>query len=1198
MDTKKVTIGVLTGWDLYEGTLDTFLQPVLQGIRAAAHQKNLNLLIGCNMSRPEETEGAWPIVAPNVDFLPVGPWNTDGLIAVLPFVETWQSRYFEDLLQDAFPVVFAGTGQSGLSVAVDNRDGIYQALDHLAAHGHERIAFIAGRPERMHGDSGERYRAYQTGLERLDFPFNPDLIAYGSHGYEAGQRAMTEILDRGVPFTAVLASNDASAGGAIEALRRAGLRVPHDVAVIGFDDRLQAQAQAPPLTTVHHPTFELGYQAVNLLHDKIRGDVENDQTVRVPARLVIRESCGCTSSMITSLNPTPMPACTVRDHVAGDPATKMAQAVRNETQHLSFEAIKTLCKDLQTAWEVALDDGHGDRFIRAIHRTLDQVLAQNGNASAWQSAITFLREEYAEASESKPSRRRGRKDNVETIYHQARIAISKAAQVQNARRRLYQAEQAEELGQMTANLFGAQDEAEIYAKLEESLPISGIEEMAIVFYESGADESVGWSSVPWRSRGQKAQRFATRTFPPEAWYEDGEAYQLALTPMVVRDDLRGFCAFRSEDLEPLASITRQLTSALREVLLYRDAIKGQRLAEEANRLKSRFLSMVSHELRTPINLITGLSDLLLKQGDEAVSKRVSAQREDIEHIYTTAQHLDSLIRDVLDLASSEINQLTLSREPLDMAEILNAVSPIGRQLTREKDLTWHADIPDQLPLVIGDRARLRQVVLNLINNAVKFTERGEVALTARHTGDSVTVTVRDTGLGIPLDEQDVIFDEFRQSERTTSRGCAGMGLGLAICKRLVEDHGGEIGVTSPGLEGTGSTFYFSIPIAEDIPSSKREGSDAAGTQRLVVLLKDQEATPDLQRRLSKHDVRVDLYPIDRTDRWLSRLLASPPDVILLDQHVTAEQGWEIINVLKGNPVTKTVPLLFFSLDQNSQQGSLLNVDYMTKPMGTTELLEALARQGLMQEADVADKQILIVDDDPDVLDMHTSVVTSQAPRYNVLQARSGEDALEIIRRERPDLILLDLMMPGMDGFDVLAAMRDEKMDLQTPVIVLTSKSLTEEDMRRLNQGMASVLSKGIFSAEETLAHIEAALKHTLQPESEGYRIVLQAIAYVHAHYNESLTRDDIASHISVSNRHLNRCFKQELGITPMSYLNRYRIKEAKRLLTTTQRNITDIGLEVGFSSGGYFTRVFKQEVGVAPSEYKRRIQEETETIVK
>jgi YesN/AraC family two-component response regulator len=318
----------------------------------------------------------------------------------------------------------------------------------------------------------------------------------------------------------------------------------------------------------------------------------------------------------------------------------------------------------------------------------------------------------------------------------------------------------------------------------------------------------------------------------------------------------------------------------------------------------------------------------------------------------------------------------------------------------------------------------------------------------------------------------------------------------------------------------------------------------------------------------------------------------------LDQHVTAEQGWEIINVLKGNPVTKTVPLLFFSLDQNSQQGSLLNVDYMTKPMGTTELLEALARQGLMQEADVADKQILIVDDDPDVLDMHTSVVTSQAPRYNVLQARSGEDALEIIRRERPDLILLDLMMPGMDGFDVLAAMRDEKMDLQTPVIVLTSKSLTEEDMRRLNQGMASVLSKGIFSAEETLAHIEAALKHTLQPESEGYRIVLQAIAYVHAHYNESLTRDDIASHISVSNRHLNRCFKQELGITPMSYLNRYRIKEAKRLLTTTQRNITDIGLEVGFSSGGYFTRVFKQEVGVAPSEYKRRIQEETETIVK
>jgi signal transduction histidine kinase/DNA-binding response OmpR family regulator len=1139
------------------------------------------------MSRQEETEGAWPIVAPNVDFLPVGPWNTDGLIAVLPFVQPWQSRYFEQLLADDFPVVFAGTGQAGPSVTVDNRGGIMQALAHLVSHGHQHIAFIAGRPERMHGDSVERYRAYEAALKRFDLPFNPDLVAYGEHQYESGRRAMADILDRGAPFTAVLASNDAAASGAMETLRQADVRVPQDVAVIGFDDRLQAQAQIPPLTTVHHPAFELGYQALNLLTDYVKGHVTGNRTLTVPTRLVIRESCGCTPGAITHRNPDQAPVCTLLDdeeNLATPTAAKMARAVRNETQNLSFEAITELCEGLHTAWQAMLDDGNANRFIQTVYRTLHHVLTEGANPSAWQNAITVLREDYAPSPRDRSEDEQA--NDVEAACHQARIAISKAAQVQNTRWRLYQTEQAEEVGQMTASLFGAKDESEIYARLEASLPISGIEAMAIVLYEPEADDPVAWSQTPWSSR-QASQRFPTRTFPPQTWYENDEAFQLALVPMVVRDDLRGFCAFRSEDLEPLAAITRQLTAALREVWLYRQALEGRRLAEEANRLKSRFLSMVSHELRTPINLITGLSDLLLKEGEDETSERISAQREDIKRIYTTGQHLDSLIRDVLDLASSEVNQLKLTREPLDMTDVLETIGAIGKRLTAEQGLAWHADIPEDLPLVFGDRARLRQVVLNLLNNAVKFTDRGEVALTARHSDAGVTVTLRDTGLGIPQDEQDVIFDEFRQSERTTARGCSGMGLGLAICKRIVEAHGGQIGVTSPGTEGAGSTFFFSIPILEETRQLEDEGIPLS-TQRICVLLKDVARAPRLQRRLRQHGVRMDLSFIEPTDDWLRQIIASPPDTIMLDQQVTSEQGWDIIKVLKGNPATKAIPLLFFSLDQEMEQGALLSLDYMTKPMGTTELSQALERQGLMPHTGEAETTILIVDDDPQVLDMHAGVVTSQAPNYRVLRARSGRKALDIIRRERPDLILLDLMMPGLDGFGVLSAMRDEKMDLQTPVIVLTSKSLTQEDMKRLNQGMASVLSKGVFSAEETMAHIEAALAHTLKLDSEAHRIVLQATAYIHKHYGDSLNRDDIATSINVSNRHLNRCFKETLGITPITYLNRYRIKEAKHLLETTQQSITNIGLQVGFSSGGYFTRVFKQETGVAPSTYKQR----------
>ena len=285
--------------------------------------------------------------------------------------------------------------------------------------------------------------------------------------------------------------------------------------------------------------------------------------------------------------------------------------------------------------------------------------------------------------------------------------------------------------------------------------------------------------------------------------------------------MSGFVAFDTGNLELCADIVRQLTAALRGVWLYREAVEarrsaeeGRRLAEEANRLKSRFLSVVSHELRTPLNLICGLSDMLLREGEQVGPLECRVSRKDVERIYVGAQHLDSLIRDVLDLARSDMGQLKLVCEPLDLTEVLQAVSAIGEQLARDKELAWQAEIPESLPRVWGDRTRLRQVALNLVNNAVKFTARGEIALTAIVEDGNVIVAVCDTGLGIPVEEHRVIFDEFRQSERTTVRGYGGLGLGLAICKRLVEMHGGEIGVYSSGEEGGGSTFYLSLPVME------------------------------------------------------------------------------------------------------------------------------------------------------------------------------------------------------------------------------------------------------------------------------------------------------------------------------------------------------------------------------------------------
>ena len=381
-------------------------------------------------------------------------------------------------------------------------------------------------------------------------------------------------------------------------------------------------------------------------------------------------------------------------------------------------------------------------------------------------------------------------------------------------------------------------------------------------------------------------------------------------------------AFGASNLDPCADIVRQLGAALRGVRLYREAVEARQLAEEANRLKSRFLSVVSHELRTPLNLITGLSKIVLDehemQDENAEAGAQEILKKDLQRIFISAQHLDGLIRDVLDLARSDMGQLRLVREPFDMATVLEAVAVIGEQLACDKGLTWRMEIAKPLPRVWGDRTRLRQVLLNLVNNAVKFTSQGEVGLTARVREGRILVSVKDTGLGIPLHEQSVIFDEFRQSERTTARGYGGLGLGLAICRKLVELHGGEIGVCSSGKEWEGSEFFFSLPVIEAQPEVIERGTSPSGTQSVLLLVKDATSGNFLQTDLMGRGYEVELRVIEEESDWLASLLLAVPDIVVLDLGLASERGWEILKLIKENPATKDIPVLFYALSGRYQ----------------------------------------------------------------------------------------------------------------------------------------------------------------------------------------------------------------------------------------------------------------------------------------
>jgi YesN/AraC family two-component response regulator len=263
---------------------------------------------------------------------------------------------------------------------------------------------------------------------------------------------------------------------------------------------------------------------------------------------------------------------------------------------------------------------------------------------------------------------------------------------------------------------------------------------------------------------------------------------------------------------------------------------------------------------------------------------------------------------------------------------------------------------------------------------------------------------------------------------------------------------------------------------------------------------------------------------------------------------------------------------------------VLELDYVTKPIGLAELTRVLDQHGLIDETA---KTILIVDDDPNTVEMHARLIQSHGTTSRVLKARTGREALSILEHDHADLILLDLMMPELDGFGVLTALREREATRDIPVIVVTGQALIESDMARLNRGVATVLSKGLFSVEETLAHIEAALERKRKLGLEAQRLVRQAMAFMHEHYAEPISREDMARHVGLSDDYLTTCFRKELGMTPVAYLTRYRINHARQLLSDTNQPITEIALAVGFSDSGYFSRVFRREVGVSPEAYRR-----------
>jgi PAS domain S-box-containing protein len=499
-------------------------------------------------------------------------------------------------------------------------------------------------------------------------------------------------------------------------------------------------------------------------------------------------------------------------------------------------------------------------------------------------------------------------------------------------------------------------------------------------------------------------------------------------------------------------------------------LEAQRAAESANRSKSQFLANMSHELRTPLNAIIGYSEILQ---EEAVDDGNDSYVPDLQKIQSAGRHLLELINEILDLSKIEAGKMELYLERVDVGTLVDEVVTTIQPLVARNGNVLAVERPDDAGAMQADATKLKQVLLNLLSNASKFTEDGRIGLEVRReqgdTGDVVVFRVTDTGIGMTAEQCERLFQPFTQAESGTARRFGGTGLGLAISRRFCRLMGGDITVDSE--EGVGSRFTVRLPADGAGPSAAAPDAHAAEpedeTAPLVLIIDDDPVACDLvSRLLAREGYRVAVARDGAEGLLLARDLA--PDVITLDVLMPGMDGWAVLQALKADPALAAIPVVMITvLDEKPLGFELGATGYLTKPVDRDRLTGLLQRVAPQR----AEAPVLIVEDEPDVRELLRRIV--EAEGYRVVEAENGGTGMARVAEETPCLILLDLMMPEVDGFAFLDALRGTDAGRAVPVIVITAKDLTREDRARLNGGVEHILEKQRLRGEELVARLRA-----------------------------------------------------------------------------------------------------------------------------
>ncbi|HET7466701.1 MAG TPA: response regulator [Candidatus Dormibacteraeota bacterium] len=527
-------------------------------------------------------------------------------------------------------------------------------------------------------------------------------------------------------------------------------------------------------------------------------------------------------------------------------------------------------------------------------------------------------------------------------------------------------------------------------------------------------------------------------------------------------------AIGSDELNRVQQFMTSVTAGVDRRRLVNELKDANRELKEASDHKSVFLANMSHELRTPLNAIIGFSELMLdakeSQFDTATQKRFLTQ------VHSSGKHLLGLINDILDLAKVEAGQMELRLQQTPVEPLIAQAIELVEPLAAQKKITIHSEAASAGE-VLADAGKLKQMLLNLLSNAIKFTaEGGLVTITARRLPSTIEIAVADTGIGISEADQAKIFMEFHQVDPGPGRRQQGTGLGLALTRRFALLHGGDVRVTS--RVGEGSVFTLRLPLQVPVAAIEEKiGVAPADPSRpLVLIIEDDIAAAELlTRQLQSAGFRTH---VARTGtEAIAKARSLHPAAITLDILLPELDGWEVITRLKRDEETSGIPVVVVSVVDNPELGKALGaLDYFVKPVDGKLLVDRLKRFKLKPSTEGGATSVMVVDDEP--ANRHWLMRILEPAGFEVIEASGGKQAIELAKARPPDLVLLDLMMPEVTGFDVVEALRADPKTAQTPIMVLTARHLTESDKRHLNGHVSTILSRGSVGAADLLGLLQ------------------------------------------------------------------------------------------------------------------------------